>query len=161
LHDHNQCARLFGIEPVGKNLSGEPQHLVALDIALDVLQIMRVVIPKNVGTKSGDAMHGPGQSLAAPVVVVVGLQVLHQMKTITPQVLVPGRFDQLAALDAVVGGQLGIIAQIRKPHTRSHPGFFADGALWMLARRIRVLRPHPRWKEYVKPQRFYNAVGER
>jgi hypothetical protein len=151
LHDHDQRPRLLGIEPVGKNLGGETQHLVALDITLDVLQIMRILIAENIRTKTSQAMHRARQPLPAFVVVVMRLEVLRQLKPIAPMILIPRRLDQFPALDAVLSGQLGVITQIGKSHPRPHPGLIPYTSVGILARRIRVLCPHPRWKEYVQP----------
>ena len=74
------------------------------------------------------------------------------MKALAPEVVIPRRLDQLPTLDAVVGGQLGVIAQIGKAYPRPQPAILADRIVRMLPIHIRIVRPHPGRKKHIQPE---------
>src|SRR5260221_12300826 len=149
LHDHNDRAWPFRVEPVWQLLRPEADDLFALHAALDFQYVMRIVIDDDVATPAGDRGHRAGEAIAAFVVLETRLLVLirRQREAVAPVLLIPWRFDQAPAFGAVARGQLLPIGDVQELYPRPEPALLvAQRAVCILAG---MVCPHPRPEEHM------------
>ena len=157
LHDYNDRAWPFRVEPVWQLLRPEADDLFALHAALDFQYVMRIVIDDDVATPAGDRGHRAGEAIAAPVVLETRLLVLirRQREALAPVLLIPWRLDQAPAFGAVARGQVLPIGNVQELYPRPEPALRIGGrAVEILTRTV---CPYPGGEEHIGHERFHMA----